>query len=117
MRTCKEVIDAYFQVKFRAGIVSENGERARGSGTAVPGAAAAELEALNAVNKVGALGTYLANLGDEGARARYTQLTEELEKIVKEAARLTPTELAKRFEGPDRLFAVMNEDCVRTARQ
>jgi hypothetical protein len=24
LRTCKEIIDAYFQVKFRAGIVSEN---------------------------------------------------------------------------------------------
>ena len=27
MRTCKDVIDAYFQVKFRAGLVSANGER------------------------------------------------------------------------------------------
>ena len=28
MRTCKEIIDAYFQVKFRAGLVNESGERA-----------------------------------------------------------------------------------------
>jgi hypothetical protein len=26
MRTCKETIDAYFQVKFKAGLVSANGE-------------------------------------------------------------------------------------------
>ena len=28
MRTCKETIDAYFQVKFKAGLVSANGEHA-----------------------------------------------------------------------------------------
>ena len=34
LRTCKEIIDAYFQVKFRAGIVSENAEREpAGAGT------------------------------------------------------------------------------------
>ena len=32
LRTCKEIIDAYFQVKFRAGIVSESSERDRASG-------------------------------------------------------------------------------------
>ena len=35
IRTCKEIIDAYFQVKFRAGVVSENGERERASGKPV----------------------------------------------------------------------------------
>src|SRR5436190_5483126 len=84
LRTCKEIIDAYFQVKFRAGIVSENGERERTAGTLVPGAEAAQIEAMNAVNRVGALGTYLANMEGEAARARYTNLTWELEKIVKE---------------------------------
>src|SRR5258705_13656911 len=63
MRTCKEIIDAYFQIKFRAGIVSDNGERAGGS--AAPGLSAAEIDAANAVNKFAALGTYLANLRDD----------------------------------------------------
>jgi hypothetical protein len=93
MRTCKEIIDAYFQVKFRAGIVRETG--ASGAG-----AVAAQIEAMNAVNKVGALGTYLANLGDDRSRERYTLLTAELEKIVKEAPRLAVADLARRFEGP-----------------
>ena len=40
LRTCKEIIDAYFQVKFRAGIVSENVGRdpARGATRRVRGA-------------------------------------------------------------------------------
>ena len=29
MRTCKETIDAYFQVRFKAGLVSANGNHAR----------------------------------------------------------------------------------------
>ena len=29
MRTCKEMIDAYFQVKFRAAVISRNREQAR----------------------------------------------------------------------------------------
>ena len=32
LRTCKEIIDAYFQVKFRAGLVSESSERDRAGG-------------------------------------------------------------------------------------
>jgi hypothetical protein len=117
LRTCKEIIEAYFQVKFRTGIVSENGERERASGSAVPGAEAAQTEAMHAVNKVGALGTYLANMEGEAARARYTNLTWELEKIVKEAPRLAVGNLAKRFEPADKLFGGMNADCVRNAKE
>lgn len=117
MRTCKEVIDAYFQAKFRAGVVGDNGERARAAAAAVPGADAAQIEAMNAVNKVGALGTYLADLGDDRSREDYTRLTAELEAIVKEAPRLAAADLAKRFEPADMLFGKMNADCVRTARQ
>ena len=29
MRTCKEIIDAYFQVKFRTGLINESGEARR----------------------------------------------------------------------------------------
>ena len=117
MRTCKEVIDAYFQVKFRAGIVNENGERERTTGTPAPGAAIAQLEAMNAVNKIGALGTYLANMRDDAVRERYTHLTLELEMIVKEAPRLARGDLTKRFEAADTLFDGMNADCIRTAKQ
>src|SRR6188472_1918673 len=47
LRTCKEIIDAYFQVKFRAGLVSENSGSDRAGGTA--GAAAAQIDAASAV--------------------------------------------------------------------
>src|SRR5262245_11588203 len=73
MRTCKETIDAYFQVKFKASLVSASGERAR-AGTPNPNAAAEPVAAAAAVNKFAALGTYLANLRDDTVRARYTEL-------------------------------------------
>jgi hypothetical protein len=60
MRTCKEAIDAYFQVKFKTGLVSANGEQSR-AGTAAA-SSAQRIDAEAAVNKFAALGTYLANL-------------------------------------------------------
>jgi hypothetical protein len=117
LRTCKEIIDAYFQVKFRVGVVSENGEQERKSGTPVPSAAGARVEALNAVSKIGALGTYLANMRDDNTRERYTNLTMELEKIVKEAPVIVPANLDARFEASDKLFDGLNNDCVRSAQQ
>ena len=109
MRTCKEIIDAYFQVKFRTGLVSENAARA--------GASAGGVDAANAVNKLGALGTYLANFSDDATRERYTQLTSELDKVVKQASRTKPGDLAKLFEPADQMFSGLNSDCVKTARQ
>ena len=55
LRTCKEIIDAYFQVKFRARLVSENSGSDRAGGAA--GAAAAQIDAASAVSKFAALGT------------------------------------------------------------
>src|SRR5437764_9998443 len=49
MRTCKEIIDAYFQIKFRAGLLSSSGERER-AGTA-QSAASEQIDAAAAVNK------------------------------------------------------------------
>ena len=112
MKTCKEIIDAYFQVKFRAGIVS-----AAARGAAAAGMTPAQIDASNAVNKFAALGTYLANLRDDPTREQYTKLTRELETIVRDAGRTSPAELAKRFEPADKLFADMNNDCVKTAQQ
>ena len=115
LRTCKEIIDAYFQVKFRARLVSENSGSDRAGGTA--GAAAAQLDAASAVSKFAALGTYLANLRDEPTRQQYTQLSWDLDKAVREAAKVSPIELNKLFEPSDRLFSDMNNDCVKTAQQ
>ena len=113
LRTCKEIIDAYFQVKFRAGIISENADRERASDLRASGA---EIDAANAVNKFAALGTYLANLRDEPTRVRYTELSWTLEKAIKEAKHTQPSDLGKLFESADKRFAEMNEDCVRSAK-
>src|ERR687888_219892 len=59
MRTCKETIDAYFQVKFKASLISASGERER-AGTPNPNAAAERVDAAAAVSKFAAIGTYLA---------------------------------------------------------
>jgi hypothetical protein len=113
MRTCKEIIDAYFQVKFRAGLISRQsgGEQA----ASVP-PSALEIEGGNAVSKFAALGTYLANLRNEVIRARYTELSHQLEKAVSEARRTPVSQLGKLFEPADGLFAELNEDCVKSAQ-
>ena len=111
MRTCKEIIDSYFQVKFRAGLINGSGERGGSAGQS-----AQQMDAANAANHFAALGTYLANLGDDRARVQYTTLSNELEKIVGAAGKVSRAELEKMFEPADRLFADMNNDCVRSAR-
>jgi len=116
MRTCKEIIDAYFQVKFKAGLVSASGEHER-TGTPAPNAATEQIDAAAAVNKFAALGTYLANLRDEAIRARYTELTLALQRAVAEARRTPPTSLEKRFEPADTIFTELNTDCVKSAKE
>jgi hypothetical protein len=117
LRTCKEIIDAYFQVKFRVGEISSDAERASsGGGAGGASAATAQLEAANAVNRFSALGTYLANLRDDATRERYTRLSQELEKIAGQAAHTPRNGLDKLFETADGLFGAMNDDCVRAAK-
>jgi hypothetical protein len=116
MRTCKETIDAYFQVKFKAGLVSASGERER-AGTPNPNAAAEQIDAAAAVNKFAAIGTYLANLRDDAVRARYTELTHALERAVTEARRTPPADVGKLFELADNIFSELNSDCVKSAKE
>jgi len=110
MRTCKEIIDAYFQVKMKIGAVSTVGDRPGG-------AALAQSEAENAVAKFAALGTYLANLRDEATRVRYTQLSNDLERLTVDARGMAAAELGKRYEAPDRAFYDMNADCIKSAKE
>src|SRR5437763_9434786 len=107
LKTCKEIIDSYFQVKFRAGLLNSRRDNPGASDLA---------EAANAVNKFAALGTYLANLRDDATRERYTRLTQELERIVMQAARATAPEFGKLFEGADAQFTGLNDDCVKSAK-
>jgi hypothetical protein len=108
MKTCKEIIDAYFQVKFHAGLIAN----------ATPPAVntSAQADAVNAVNKFAALATYLANLRNENVRQRYTDLSRALDKIVADARQTPAGGLDRAFEPADRLFAEMNDDCVKSAK-
>lgn len=118
MRTCKDVIDAYFQVKFRASVVSKNrGNAGTGTGSANSGSPMTpeQIEAANAVARMSALGTYLANLRDENVRVRYTELSTAVSKAVDVARQTPPDALDKLFEPADRIFATLNADCVKTA--
>ncbi len=106
MRACKDVIDAYFQVRLKVGMNAAGG----------PGASVAATEATSAVAKFGSVGTYLANFNEEGARERYTRLAHELARIVLAARATQSSEVEKLFGSADGLFAGLNDDCVRTAR-
>jgi hypothetical protein len=121
MRTCKDVIDAYFQVKFRASIVSRNRDNASAGSAMSAGAMTSsamtseQIEAGQAVARLGALGTYLANLRDESVRVRYTELSMAVDKAVNDARQTPPDALDKLFEPADRIFATLNADCVKSA--
>ncbi len=112
MRTCRDTIDAYFQVKYRAGVVvraAAAGETAAGSRDMI--------EAGNAVAKFGALATYLANLRDEDVRAQYTELYWKLEKFVALApAPARQEERDKLIAEADEVFYVLNTDCITSAK-
>ena len=117
MRTCKEIIDAYFLVKVRTTALSDRTVDDRGV-PASPAtiASGAPLAAAEAVAKFGALGTYLANLRDESIRERYTALTTTLEKAAAAARTAPPQAIAKLLESADRDFSVLNDDCVKSAK-
>lgn len=107
MRTCKEIIDAYFQVKFRVGLVAGQADAPK----------AQQNDAANAVSRFAALGTYLANLRDEArVRERYTELSQRLTRVVADASQSAPERLDALFAPADEIFAEMNDDCVRSAK-
>jgi hypothetical protein len=109
-RACRDLIEAYFQVKLRVGLILQE----RADSSSMP--AMFEIEAANAVSRIGAFGTYLANFQNEDIRYRYTQLTWELQRIVLSARDSADRDLEKLFAKADELFAVLNEDCVKTAK-
>ena len=113
MRSCKEIIDAYFQVKFRTSLIAPKADARPTSPSGL--SSEQEVEAANAVTKFAALATYLANLRDEETRARYTALSRQLETITRDAARMPAALPETRFAEADRLFATLNDDCVRSA--
>jgi hypothetical protein len=112
-RICKDLIDAYFQIKFRTGAVASALEREKNPNS--PSVIAASSEALNAVSRFSAFGTYLANFQGEEKRQQYTMLARELGRVV-DVAHKTPTgDASKLFDKADEMFGVMNNDCVKSA--
>lgn len=111
IRSCKDVIEAYFEAKLRIGRVAALGAE----GGSAPASAARDAAAV-AVGRIGALGTYLANFQGEAARGRYTALTRALEAAAG-AAETGAVARDRLFEAADGLFYGMNEDCVRSVRQ
>ncbi len=112
-RTCKDLIDVYFQIKYRTGALASALEREKNPNS--PYVIAASSEALNTISRFAALGTFLANFQGEEKRAQYTALSNELARIV-DLAHKTPTgDTSKLFDKADDMFGVMNADCVRSA--
>lgn len=109
LRTCREIIDAYFQIRLRAEAMNE-------AARTDPVDAASRREAEALVFRFGAQGTFLANFRDEAVRRRYTDLTGQLLAIVREAIPGPRAAFDAAYAGADRLFADMNEDCAKTAR-
>jgi hypothetical protein len=112
-RICKDLIDAYFQIKFRTGAVASALEREKNPNS--PSVIAASSEALNAVSRFSAFGTYLANFQGEEKRHQYTMLARELGRVVDVAHKTSTGEPSKLFDKADEMFGVMNNDCVKSA--
>lgn len=112
-RTCKDLIDAYFQIKFKTATLAVTAEREKGGNTAA--VIAAENDAANSASRFAALGTYLANFQGEMKRAQYTALSQELNRLVTVARTAGAGVVDKQFDKADALFTEMNDDCVRSA--
>ena len=114
-RTCKDLIDGYFQIKLRAAMLAAAVERENNNNAA--SVIALDAEAANSVNRFAALGTYLANFQGDAAREQYTHLSWELARVVTAARSTAPAGIDKLFEKADAMFAVMNDDCVKMANK
>ncbi|WP_181702829.1 hypothetical protein [Chthonobacter albigriseus] len=110
IRGCKDVIEAYFEAKLRIGILRDR------VADAPSGLPSADEQAAVAISRFGAIGTFLANVQGDEARARYTKLTQTLEATF-QAVRTGGSQPGNLFQEADQLFKGMNEDCVGSARQ
>jgi hypothetical protein len=115
IRTCRDIIGTYFDVKQKVGAMMPAADRGN-----VAGASRitenTRLDAQSAIARFGGLGTYLANFQDVSTRVRYTELTKTLNGIM-DVARTTPlTDIDRLFTPADRLFADMNNDCVKLSQ-
>ena len=112
-RICKDLIDGYFQIKFRTTALAAAMQRDKDTNSSA--VISALSEAQNAASRFAAYGTYLANFLGEQKRSEYTALSNELARIVGEAQRSATADVSALFEKADALFGVMNADCVKNA--
>lgn len=112
-RICKDLIDGYFQIKFRTSALAVAVQREKDPSS--PAIVAASSEAQHAASRFAAYGTYLANFLGEQKRIEYTALSNELARVVGEVQRPAATDVSALFEKADALFAAMNADCVKNA--
>jgi hypothetical protein len=103
MRTCKEGLDSYFQLKFKAAELHQSGASATAEALA---------DGRLAVAKFAALSTYLVNLRDESIRDPYTQFTRKLEDTITSAPALTDAQFKAAIASLDQTFTTLNNDCV-----
>jgi len=103
VRSCRDVIEAYFNVKLAVDVAAGRGE------------GHLPVEARAAANRFAALGTYLANFQGEAKRAEYTELSRELQRLAQSAPRLKPEGVEAAFAMADGKFANLNDDCVRSS--
>jgi hypothetical protein len=114
LRTCRDIIDAYFQIKMRTYAMNEVGVAPGRGPDAVDALTRREVEA--SVFKFGALGTFLANFRDDQVRERYTHLSWKLLAIARETYKSPRADFDKAYAEADTQFGEVNEDCARTAR-
>ena len=115
IRTCRDIISTYFDVKQKVGVMMPAADRGNVAGASRV-SENARLDAQSAIARFGGLGTYLANFQDVSTRVRYTELTKTLNGIM-DVARTTPlTDIDRVFAPADKLFTDMNNDCVKLSQ-
>jgi hypothetical protein len=113
LKTCREIIDVFFQFRLKTEEANRLGISARETGQQPNEMMAVELKAL--VYKFGALGTFLANFREKEARVQYTELTWKLLEVAEKAGKISLQDFAKLFDDVDARFDAFNQDCVKAA--
>jgi hypothetical protein len=114
LKTCKEVIEVFFQFRLKAEEANRLAVVLRETGKSADDATAIELK--SRVYKFGALSTFLANFRDEDTRYRYTQLSWELLSVGEKASKVSADEFTRIFNALDKSFDAFNQDCVKSAQ-
>jgi hexokinase len=114
LRSCKDIIDVYFQFRLKTEETNRLAVIARAAGKSSNDMATIEIKAL--VYKFGALGTFLANFREKEARVTYTELTWRLNELAEKADSISAEEFTRLFNEIDARFVSFNQDCVRAAQ-